>query len=223
MALGLATLTANADYSEYFTVSYEGKEVKNGETVTINKPTKEENGFKAYFPHFDVTFFNLSPDEEEEQFVGGSLWYDTPSKDECIGAVSLCSSANCYPSTSDPSNIGYLDALGLLLGDDPFNWQPHLENIPADKKFTQTYRLTMCMKEQEIINTQGDVVYNPIEGSEFTMYIKFTSETNAIEGIDAENAEAEYFTLQGVRVAEPENGLYIVKRGEKVTKEIVRK
>lgn len=221
MALGFAAFSASADYSEYFTVSYEGKEVKNGETVVVNQPTREENGMNAYYPHFDVTFANLDPDEPV--WVGGSMWYDTPSKDECIGAVSLCSSANCYPGSADPSNIGTLDALDILLGDDPFNWQPHLKNIPADTKFTQTYRLTMCMKEEEIINTAGDVVYNPIEGSDFTMYIKFTSETNAIEGIETENAEAEYFTLQGVRVAEPENGLYIVKRGEKVTKEIVRK
>lgn len=37
-----------------------------------------------------------------------------------------------------------------------------------------------------------------------------------------ENAEAEYFNLQGVKVANPENGLYIVRRGNKVTKEIIR-
>lgn len=37
-----------------------------------------------------------------------------------------------------------------------------------------------------------------------------------------ENAEAEYFNLQGVRVANPENGLYIVRRGNTVTKEIIR-
>lgn len=44
-----------------------------------------------------------------------------------------------------------------------------------------------------------------------------------VEGITVdENAPAEYYNLQGVRVAEPENGLYIVRRGNKVTKEVVR-
>ena len=36
------------------------------------------------------------------------------------------------------------------------------------------------------------------------------------------DAAPEYFTLQGVRVAVPAEGLYIVRRGNKVTKEIIR-
>ncbi len=37
-----------------------------------------------------------------------------------------------------------------------------------------------------------------------------------------ENAPVEYFNLQGVRVANPENGIYIVKQGSKVTKRIIK-
>lgn len=37
-----------------------------------------------------------------------------------------------------------------------------------------------------------------------------------------EAAEAEYFNLQGAKVANPDNGIYIVRRGNKVTKEIIR-
>lgn len=46
---------------------------------------------------------------------------------------------------------------------------------------------------------------------------------SGVEGVivDAEAAPV-YYNMQGVRVAEPANGLYIVKRGNKVTKEIVR-
>lgn len=43
----------------------------------------------------------------------------------------------------------------------------------------------------------------------------------AIE-IDNNNAPAVYYNLQGVEVANPENGIYVVRRGNKVTKEIVR-
>lgn len=40
-----------------------------------------------------------------------------------------------------------------------------------------------------------------------------------VEAIEADNnAEAVYYNLQGVRVNNPENGLYIVKRGNKVSK-----
>ncbi|MBR4887087.1 MAG: leucine-rich repeat protein [Muribaculaceae bacterium] len=46
--------------------------------------------------------------------------------------------------------------------------------------------------------------------------------TVGIEGIDAEQ-EAEYFNLQGLPVANPEKGgLYIIKRGDKVSKSIIR-
>ncbi len=43
-----------------------------------------------------------------------------------------------------------------------------------------------------------------------------------VDGIDNENAPVEYFNLQGVRVENPSNGLYIKRQGNKVTKVIVR-
>lgn len=45
-----------------------------------------------------------------------------------------------------------------------------------------------------------------------------------VEGIDAADANApvEYYNLQGVRVANPENGLYIVKQGNKSWKQVIR-
>lgn len=39
---------------------------------------------------------------------------------------------------------------------------------------------------------------------------------------DESDAPAEYYNLQGIKVANPENGIYIVRRGNKVTKEIIR-
>ena len=48
--------------------------------------------------------------------------------------------------------------------------------------------------------------------------------TTGIEGITigGDNTEAEYFNLQGVRVANPTEGLYIVRRGNTVTKQYIR-
>ncbi len=40
--------------------------------------------------------------------------------------------------------------------------------------------------------------------------------------IDNSNAPIEYFNLQGVKVSEPANGLYIVRQGNKVTKQVIR-
>lgn len=48
-------------------------------------------------------------------------------------------------------------------------------------------------------------------------------ESAAVEGIEAdENAPVEYYNLQGVRVAEPANGIFIVKKGNKATKQIFK-
>ncbi len=51
--------------------------------------------------------------------------------------------------------------------------------------------------------------------------------SGSVEGIEidvpaSENAAPVYYNLQGVKVENPANGLYIVKRGNKVTKEIIR-
>lgn len=50
--------------------------------------------------------------------------------------------------------------------------------------------------------------------------------TGAMAGVNdivaAEDAPAEYFNLQGVRVANPEAGLYLVRRAGKISKEIVK-
>ena len=48
------------------------------------------------------------------------------------------------------------------------------------------------------------------------------STTTGIAAIEAENGTAEYFTLQGVRVAEPTNGIYIRVANGKATKVTVK-
>lgn len=56
-------------------------------------------------------------------------------------------------------------------------------------------------------------------------YKTYTFEQTGIADIEAEfdeNAPVEYFNLQGIRVANPENGLYIRRQGNKVEKVIVK-
>lgn len=46
---------------------------------------------------------------------------------------------------------------------------------------------------------------------------------SSVAGIeDGFNGEPEYYNMQGIRVYEPEQGIYIVRRGSKVTKEVIR-
>ena len=46
---------------------------------------------------------------------------------------------------------------------------------------------------------------------------------SAVRALDTDSAEpAEYYNLQGIRVANPEHGIYIVKKGNTTTKHVVR-
>lgn len=62
------------------------------------------------------------------------------------------------------------------------------------------------------------------DGAEIALPMAFAKNTSGIGEIvnDDANAPVEYFNLQGVRVANPENGLYIRRQGGKATKVIVR-
>ena len=55
------------------------------------------------------------------------------------------------------------------------------------------------------------------------MTLNFDGKTG-VESISVEDSVAplEYFNLQGVRVENPENGLYIVRQGNKVSKQLIR-
>lgn len=63
-----------------------------------------------------------------------------------------------------------------------------------------------------------------VAGTDCTVYVNFTHETDitaAVDGVEVDAAPAEYFNLQGVKVAHPEKGgIYIVRKGSKVTKQL---
>ena len=55
------------------------------------------------------------------------------------------------------------------------------------------------------------------------MTVQVSSQSVGVESIEVdENVTPVYYNLQGVEVANPQNGLYIVKRGNKVTKQLVK-
>lgn len=63
-------------------------------------------------------------------------------------------------------------------------------------------------------------VANP--GNVFSFTLNMRSDENAVEGIEADNdATPVYYNLNGVRVANPDHGIYIVKKGGKTSKVIL--
>ena len=56
------------------------------------------------------------------------------------------------------------------------------------------------------------------------IFVNGSGVSTGVEAVEIEDADApvEYYNLQGVRVANPQNGLYIVRKGNKVSKQIIR-
>lgn len=68
------------------------------------------------------------------------------------------------------------------------------------------------------VKFQSDYIYK-IDGT----FVALSSVTGIADIIgESSDAAPVYYNLQGVRVAEPTNGLYIVVRGDKVVKELVK-
>lgn len=59
---------------------------------------------------------------------------------------------------------------------------------------------------------------NAVEGN----LVMSTTEQTGIEDLEAENAAPVYYNLNGVEVANPAQGIYLMKRGSKVTKVVVK-
>ena len=78
---------------------------------------------------------------------------------------------------------------------------------------------------QTLVANGGNMVASDLEG-QFTATFNYDTmvltfaDAAGVEGIDAEQAAPVYYNLQGVRIDNPENGLFIVKKGNKVSKVI---
>lgn len=71
------------------------------------------------------------------------------------------------------------------------------------------------------VNEDGTVSIAQLnQGKALTLY-KLTLGASAIEEVAAENAAVEYFNLQGVKVANPENGIFVKKQAGKATKVVL--
>lgn len=68
----------------------------------------------------------------------------------------------------------------------------------------------------------GDQYWMPWADITLLQYDENAAIDEVAADVDDENAPKEYFNLQGMRVAEPANGIFIVKQGSKVSKEVIK-
>lgn len=58
--------------------------------------------------------------------------------------------------------------------------------------------------------------------NKWTLNVKYNVESGVSELVTDKNAPVEYYNLQGVRVEDPANGLYLVRKGGKVSKVMIK-
>ncbi len=76
--------------------------------------------------------------------------------------------------------------------------------------------------EMELMTLSGENQNVKIEFTAATKTMRISKVTSAVDEIATEEAEPEYYNLQGIRVDKPGHGLYIVVRGSKISKEYIR-
>lgn len=111
--------------------------------------------------------------------------------------------ANEGITNTTPIDITYTDAAGVSSDNVPDNTVV-VKNCTNPKLFNITNEgLTLAAKDGNLILTK--------------------KVSSGVEDVMAEDADApaEWFNLQGIRVANPENGIYIRRQGSKVEKVVL--
>lgn len=231
-AVAATALNASADYKSIYTVQYEGQEVASGSTIECKhyEETVYEGMWLAGKFECDLAIVNagadpialkttLAPVSEEENFGNASICYSgggiSGAESGCIGATAEMLFAGKDVKISHTNTA---------LADIPYPvWQADVNAANKDKT-SGKYRFTMCAVKYTLDG--GKPVYGEeIADSQFEIVIDYINPNQSgVNEIAVDlNAPAEYYTLEGIRVNAPEEGLYIVKQGDKVSKVYLRK
>ena len=112
--------------------------------------------------------------------------------------------------TIEPSGTHYSDGFVIVDRTKTTKVNPYGSNL------TQAY-----VGFEKVSETTANV-YHFSPGVIAAMYtFEVPGDMTAIEEVGADNAAVEYYNLQGVKVANPENGIFIKKQGAKTTKVVL--
>ena len=123
-----------------------------------------------------------------------------------------------------------LSAEGLIFGNQEIVEPATRSTATFNKKFqyavlgeelAEVYSITYDWNDADVAAQTHDFVTNQEQQDDY-IALKQDGTITSIGGIEVENAPVEYFNLQGVRVANPENGLFIRRQGNKVEKVVIK-
>lgn len=177
-------------------------------------PDNYTNGDKLTFVKGEYTIFNGLP--EIQNYTLGEVVTGGATVDPVVKNISEIgeADANAYIKLEGVSISGVADNsknFTIEKGTDQIagfnNFSLTLANTAADKKMDIVGVVSLYNKNNEAPTTTVQVA--PISVTE--------AKDTGIAGIEAEKGEAVYFNLQGVRVQNPENGVFIrVQNGKAV-------
>lgn len=187
----------------------------------------EQESHNAYIyvtDGFDLADDNVTPikpvDKDGAQYGNKDAFYKQTAI-KSLYAENLETYPDNEPVTEDVNEDGY----GWC--DSGFEYQaaacfinnPDLYRNYVEFELTEPTKVWVGLKKDVNAPTQ---YWNPFR--DFTIEKYVDGDNTGVNDIisDDENAPVEYFNLQGVRVANPENGVFIVKQGKKVSKVVLR-
>ena len=219
LSMALVAMSVFSMSASSFKIEVNDVEVKNGDVIEMSEMEQGMLSMVIY-PHLTLT--NTSTSDVDAEIVAGFLEVAQPETPtgQVANMAQFCFAGNCVAC---PSVANEFVTIGL-----PFNagqsytgLDAHVEYMPAYEgmgfwdvqKFypgVSVFQLTLRNK-----NDENDAIT-------FTFKFDYKGE-NSVDGIAVDSAAAEYYNFQGVKVANPEKGgMYIVRRGAKVSKEIVK-
>lgn len=242
--LAAGALASQADYKEHFHMTYKGQEIANGSTIVCTDYETSEEWVDAVDDMAEVINFDCElatvVTAAETQYAEVSMFYSNPTATGFTekfksGSPSICSNpGSCFGSnTFLENNCGYSGNVAFAKAN-PIGWLIHLNSVLPNAFTEATFLVKFTPMERENdpkgdwtnpIDPTDQMPYNlfPYVDSDYSFYITFKNSSNSVSELGAADAAPVYYNLQGVRVSAPEEGLYIVRRGNKVTKELIRK
>ena len=177
-----------------------------------NYVTAIQNAKVVFDPEAKTLTVTGTPVSDLKLYISGNMTnWATPGED---GSIAMTKNGDIYSATVSFTAGNEFKVFGK-------SWSPEFgvpaDNTPALSPENLTLILAKSGKNIKVNMTGQYVVSFNLSTFELTL----TSAT----GISQTTIKAEapeYYTLHGVKVASPAHGIYIVKRGTAVTKEIVR-
>lgn len=179
-----------------------------------NYVTAIQNAKVVFDPAARTLTVTGTPVSNLELYISGNMSgpnWPVPGED---GSIAMTKNGDIYSATVSFTAGNEFKVFGK-------SWSPEFgvpaDNTPALSPENLTLTLAKSTKNIKVDMTGQYVVSFNLS----TFELKLTSAT----GISQTTIKAEapeYYTLHGVKVASPAHGIYIVKRGTAVTKEIVR-